>query len=154
MFQSLTSPRFGKVATRFASFIIDVFVISLLYGLIVGVVSGNMAGIFSRFNVSTGNHTIDFFVGCFIFLLYFSLLQAYWNGQTIGMKMIGIKAVNVEGEKITTLQAFLRNIFFLTTTILTVGITVVINYILLVFTVKQNTIHDMLSKTYIENVKK
>lgn len=149
MFKSLATPRFGNLGLRFLAIALDVFIVSAIYGLLVGIVSGDVTKIFSRFGVSTGNVQVDLIVAVVIFIAYFSLLQGFWNGQTIGMKMANLKVMNKEKKVATFPQIILRNVIFLVTTFFSLGLTVVINYILLVFTAKQNTIHDMLSQTYI-----
>lgn len=52
-----------------------------------------------------------------LFLLYFvlswfygGLLEAYWNGQTIGKRAMGIRVLTLSGEPINALQAILRNV--------------------------------------------
>jgi hypothetical protein len=41
---------------------------------------------------------------------YGGLFEAFWNGQTPGKRLMGIRVVSVEGQPITPLQAVLRNI--------------------------------------------
>ncbi len=40
---------------------------------------------------------------------YGGLLETYWNGQTIGKRLLGIRVVTVDGEPISGWQALLRN---------------------------------------------
>lgn len=42
--------------------------------------------------------------------LYGGLLEAYWNGQTVGKRVMGIRVLSVDGQPITGLQAMMRNI--------------------------------------------
>ena len=41
---------------------------------------------------------------------YGGLFETFWNGQTPGKRMMGIRVVSIEGQPITPLQAVLRNI--------------------------------------------
>lgn len=41
---------------------------------------------------------------------YGGLFEAFWNGQTPGKRLMGIRVVSIEGQPITPLQAILRNI--------------------------------------------
>jgi uncharacterized RDD family membrane protein YckC len=41
---------------------------------------------------------------------YGGLFEAFWNGQTPGKRLLGIRVVSVEGQPITPFQAILRNI--------------------------------------------
>jgi len=40
--------------------------------------------------------------------IYFSVLTASWNGQTVGKKIMGIKVVRIDGEKIDLWESFGR----------------------------------------------
>ena len=42
--------------------------------------------------------------------LYGGLLETFWNGQTIGKRVMGIRVLTVEGQPINGLQAMMRNI--------------------------------------------
>ena len=55
---------------------------------------------------------VEGFVGvAFLTLpLYGGLLEGYWNGQTVGKRMTGIKVVNRRGEEPSVGQAFGRNV--------------------------------------------
>lgn len=53
----------------------------------------------------------------FIFVMYFvltwfygGLLEAYWNGQTIGKRALGIRVLSTNGRPIDAMQAILRNV--------------------------------------------
>jgi len=41
---------------------------------------------------------------------YGGLFESYWNGQTPGKRMLGIRVVSTDGQPITALQAILRNV--------------------------------------------
>jgi len=41
---------------------------------------------------------------------YGGVLEAYWNGQTVGKRMMRIRVVTVDGQPINGLQAVLRNV--------------------------------------------
>jgi uncharacterized RDD family membrane protein YckC len=41
---------------------------------------------------------------------YGGLFETFWNGQTPGKRMMGIRVVSIDGQPITPLQAVLRNI--------------------------------------------
>ncbi len=42
--------------------------------------------------------------------LYGGLLETYWNGQTIGKRVMGIRVLSTDGQPITGLEAMMRNI--------------------------------------------
>lgn len=42
--------------------------------------------------------------------LYGGLLETFWNGQTVGKRVMGIRVLSVDGQPINGLQAMMRNI--------------------------------------------
>ena len=42
--------------------------------------------------------------------LYGGILETYWNGQTVGKRVMGIRVLSVDGQPINGLQAMMRNI--------------------------------------------
>jgi uncharacterized RDD family membrane protein YckC len=52
-------------------------------------------------------------IGLFFFLLiwgYFSLFEAYWNGQTPGKRLLKIRVIKDSGRQITLFEALARNL--------------------------------------------
>lgn len=41
-------------------------------------------------------------------IVYFTLLPVWWNGQTLGKKLLGLRAVELTGKPMTALRAFKR----------------------------------------------
>jgi uncharacterized RDD family membrane protein YckC len=41
---------------------------------------------------------------------YFSLFETFWNGQTPGKRLLGLRVLSVDGQPINALQAIVRNI--------------------------------------------
>ena len=41
---------------------------------------------------------------------YFGLFETFWNGQTPGKRMMGLRVLSVTGQPINAMQAILRNI--------------------------------------------
>ena len=42
--------------------------------------------------------------------LYGGLFEAFWNGQTLGKRMVGIRVMSKDGQPISGFQAVLRNV--------------------------------------------
>ena len=42
--------------------------------------------------------------------LYGGLLETFWNGQTVGKRVMGIRVLSTDGQPINGLQAMMRNI--------------------------------------------
>ncbi len=91
---------------RLLAYILDVvirvgafLVITLLVGLVFGMV--DLAGF------SSATSLILYFV---LTWFYGGFFEAYWNGQTLGKRALGIRVLTLAGEPIVAWQAFLRNI--------------------------------------------
>jgi uncharacterized RDD family membrane protein YckC len=63
---------------------------------------------------SIGSTTLGLGLGLLLWFalswFYGGLFEAFWNGQTPGKRVMGIRVVSVEGQPITPFQAILRNI--------------------------------------------
>lgn len=46
----------------------------------------------------------------FLFFLYKLLLEAFWNGQTVGKRMVGIRVIKANGLPVDFLQVVVRNL--------------------------------------------
>lgn len=95
------------IARRSVAFVLD-FGLRLAVWLIL-LVTAALTSIFEIFDPSL--------VMAILLLLLFvsewfygAILEAYWNGQTIGKRMQGIRVVQVNGQPINGLQAVLRNV--------------------------------------------
>lgn len=86
---------------RCFAFIIDLLVLlSLGYGLLfLFFDSFHLLGIWTKF------------IGFFISLIYFSLLDSnFFKGQTLGKKLLAIKVVNNKGEYIGIIKSIFRSL--------------------------------------------
>jgi uncharacterized RDD family membrane protein YckC len=83
------------LAIRIGAFLLLVFVIGLIAGAGGGGVA--MAGILIGWFVT------EWFYGGFF--------ESYWNGQTPGKWVMGLRVLTVEGQPINGLQAVMRNVF-------------------------------------------
>ena len=41
---------------------------------------------------------------------YFGLFETFWNGQTPGKRLLGLRVLTIDGEPINALQAIVRNV--------------------------------------------
>lgn len=87
------------------------FLIDLLIRLVVAVGSMAVAG-YAFHAVGTEGLGMGATLVLWFLLTWFygGLFEAFWNGQTPGKWMMGIRVVSIEGQPITALQAILRNI--------------------------------------------
>jgi len=83
--------------------LITIMILSLLAFLIPGF------GVVTRFLLSIG--VAAFIVGWFALdWFYGGFLETYWNGQTVGKRIFGLRVLTIHGEPINGLQAVLRNV--------------------------------------------
>jgi uncharacterized RDD family membrane protein YckC len=90
---------------RLLAFIIDYFIAGIvplvIYSTLLSrIIHAGILGVFVVFFV---------FVGLFS-VLYSTILEVLWNGQTLGYKIFGLQVKMVNGSKIDYNKAFIRNI--------------------------------------------
>jgi len=83
------------VGARIGAQILDIIVMTIQLVVIAGLLGGGRAGLF---------------LALFTLPLYGGLLEGYWNGQTLGKKLLDIRVVDERGPEITVGQAFIRNV--------------------------------------------
>jgi uncharacterized RDD family membrane protein YckC len=91
---------------RLPAFLIDtaIRVLVATLGMIAAMIVFGSAGVMS---VGLGIGLLLWFA---LAWFYGGLFEAFWNGQTPGKRLMGIRVVSVEGQPITPFQAILRNI--------------------------------------------
>jgi uncharacterized RDD family membrane protein YckC len=101
--------------SRFIAWLVDMFAMAVIAILLTVL----LAGLFSitsgsdSFLLSAAAGTLAFIVGFAILILQFLYFGYYWNknGQSIGMKLTGIKVVHQDGTLISYVRAALRGTF-------------------------------------------
>jgi uncharacterized RDD family membrane protein YckC len=95
---------------RVPAFLIDVAIRALLF--IAVAVPLAMAGV-----VTLGEEAGDMATSMVLLLLWFvlewfygGLFETFWNGQTPGKRVVGLRVLTIDGQPINGLQAVLRNI--------------------------------------------
>ena len=98
--------------SRFIAWLVDFFAMSVI-GLLLGLLVGGLFGIVraaDSFLINALFGTLGVIVMFSIFILQFLYFGYYWNksGQTIGMKLTGIKVVRQDGSLMSYVRAALR----------------------------------------------
>ncbi len=89
---------------RLPAFLIDLIIRMLIWGALavaVAITDLLLGGLASAFGLLAW-FVLEWFYG--------GLFEAYWNGQTPGKRLLGIRVVTVEGQPINAMQAVLRNV--------------------------------------------
>lgn len=99
------------IGKRAGAQLIDLFTIAILaYGslFILGALGAAAGGQGSALQSLLGTLGALVFTG--ILIGYSFILEAVWNGQTIGKRLLGIRAVKEDGSELPVGSAFIRNI--------------------------------------------
>lgn len=135
------------VMNRIGASLIDMFLISVMYGAVVAVMTGNYSAIFNRFNISFGDYRYDLAVVFILMAIYFILLPFIWNGVTLGKKVTRIKLISLKSEKLTIQTLTIRFFVLLLPNILLLGIPILCNVYMMLFRKDNCGFQDLITKT-------
>ncbi|MFY0162042.1 RDD family protein [Bacillus anthracis] len=135
------------VMNRIGASLIDLFLISVMYGAVVAVMTGNYSAIFNRFNISFGDYRYDLAVVFILMAIYFILLPFIWNGVTLGKKVTRIKLISLKSEKLTIQTLTIRFFVLLLPNILLLGIPILCNVYMMLFRKDNCGFQDLITKT-------
>ena len=135
------------VMNRIGASLIDMFLISVMYGAVVAVMTGNYSAIFNRFNISFGDYRYDLAVVFILMAIYFILLPFIWNGVTLGKKVTRIKLISLKSEKLTLQTLTIRFFVLLLPNILLLGIPILCNVYMMLFRKENCGFQDLITKT-------
>ena len=134
------------VMNRIGASLIDMFLISVMYGAVVAVMTGNYSAIFNRFNISFGDYRYDLAVVFILMAIYFILLPFIWNGVTLGKKVTRIKLISLKSEKLTLQTLTIRFFVLLLPNILLLGIPILCNVYMMLFRKDNCGFQDLITK--------
>ena len=98
------------VGIRFLAQIFDAFPILFFYFFAGNMIAASVGGKTPDGFQLEGGPALALMLMTMIFsILYFTLLEAWWNGQSLGKKLLRIKVVNEDGSSINLSTSFLRN---------------------------------------------
>lgn len=84
-----------------------------------------------------------------IALAYYIVLPPYWNGYTIGKKIMGIRIVKLYGDKVGIGTMLMRYLVSWLIYAITIGIAAIVSAFMVAFRKDKRSIHDLLAKTYV-----
>jgi uncharacterized RDD family membrane protein YckC len=118
----------------------------LLANLLDSIIIGIPLAILSYF--ITGNWEGDAFTSI-LNVLYFLIVPVIWSGYTIGKKIVGIRIVKVNGEKLGFGAMLLRTVVASIIYVITLGIALIVSAIMVAVREDKRAIHDFLAGTYV-----
>lgn len=137
----------AMVMNRIGASIIDMFFISVMYGAVVAIVTGNYGAIFNRFNISLGDYRYDLTLVFILMAIYFIFVPFTWNGCTIGKKITRTRLISLASEKLTMQTLTVRFFVLLLPNILLLGIPTICNVYMMLFRQDNCGFHDLIMKT-------
>ena len=125
--------------TRMTAYLIDLVIVGALHLFIRGPLMGFSSFLDSKILFSYTVLDIIFYAVSVLYFIFFT----YTEGSTPGKKVMNIKVVNENGDKLTLFQVVYRETIgrFLSGAIMGIG------YLLVVIDKQKRSIHDMLSDT-------
>lgn len=134
-------PKLAGFWVRFWAYSIDLIVLYAISGLIIkpifrvtGLTISNPAFLlFTPYKITV----------LVLLLVYFALMTKYFQ-QTVGKMIMGIKVVSQQGEQLTWNTIIFREVIgrFISKTLL-------IPYLLVIFTPRKESLHDLFADTYV-----
>lgn len=137
----------AKFYQRLSAFLFDTFIISVVYGIIIAIITMNPEKILSRFNSTSGNSTVDLIVISIIMIIIFVVVPQFNKGMTFGQRFLAIKMIKDNYEETTMMLFFIRFIFIAGISVLFLGVPLIVNVYLMLFRKDHKTIQDLLFKT-------
>lgn len=136
----------GSVTAGYAGFWRRLLAV-ILDGIVVSIPANIFAAILgSGLIVTDGGIHFRFGSGlqAIFFIVYEALLIAYWNGQTIGKKAMGIRVVSKGGAPVSVGMAFVRSIMKIVS-----GMALLLGYLWMLWDPNRQTWHDKVAETYV-----
>lgn len=129
----------ASVGTRFAAYLMDVAILSVL-SLLTVYLAMSVAGVSGRLGQTVAMGVPVFLI---LYVLYFWILTAF-GGQTLGKRVLGIRVVTDSGEEPRLGRSFLRVIgYFVSSAVLYMG------FIWSIFDSRSQGWHDKIARTYV-----
>jgi uncharacterized RDD family membrane protein YckC len=99
------------VGIRFVAHLVDLIIVGIVFGISGRIIAGIFGGVTrGGFELHGGPAFIFILLNFVVFMGYFILLEANWNGQTVGKKLVGIRVAREDGGPIDMQQAAIRNL--------------------------------------------
>jgi uncharacterized RDD family membrane protein YckC len=123
---------------RFAANILDAIIVTgplvIITTVLTGFIEGNLAADFLTNGIS---------------LLYSLLLPVFWYGYTLGKRIVGIRIVKVNGEKLGIGTMLLRVVVAAIVYTITLGIALIASIFMIALRKDHRSVHDLIAGTYV-----
>lgn len=82
-------------------------------------------------------------------LIYSVLIPVYWNGYTVGKRIMGVRIVKMDGGKVGVGAMLLRTVVAGIIYAVTLGIALIVSAFMVGLRDDKRSIHDMIAGTYV-----
>ena len=146
---------YAPFAKRLVAFIIDLILVNIVviivqillqYGLCSGI--GGSGGLMDRYMAISDCLKMAQFIAIIatliIWWLYFALLESSAKQGTLGKMAMGIKVVDLDGQRLNFVKATVRYIGRIISALI-----LFLGFFMALFTEKKQALHDLIAKTYV-----
>ncbi|RST75288.1 RDD family protein [Siminovitchia acidinfaciens] len=124
----------GGFWRRLLGILLDAIVIGIPLGIIAYILTGETEG-----NAFTN----------LLSFLYYLILPVAWMGYTVGKRIVGVRIVKVNGEKVGIGTMFLRTFVAGIVYAVTIGIALIVSAFMVGLREDKRAIHDLIAGTYV-----
>lgn len=139
------------IMNRVGATLLDMFIISVVYGVIVAISTGNYKAIFDRFDVSFGDYRFDLTLIFVLMFIYFVFVPLFWNGLTVGKKITRVRLVKTNGEPLDFITLFVRFLILIIPTLFLLGIPAIVTIYMMLFRKDNRGYHDLVARTKVRS---
>lgn len=136
---------------RLAAFILDyavVLVLAMLAGGVIGLIAGAGAGVGAAPSASDDDPAagLGAVAGLLVWWLYYALMESSEQQATLGKLALGIRVVDMQGNRVSFWRATARNAAKLLS-----GMILAIGYLIAGFTARKQALHDIIAGCLVVN---
>jgi uncharacterized RDD family membrane protein YckC len=146
---SLNGLPLASFRRRSLAFLIDTIIISILN------ISVSLKELINFFTTGSLNsieaptEIIENLIGVVALIIYFGLMNYFWNGQTLGKKLLKIRVISLKKEKLTFWQSVERSLGY-GASALEAGF----GFIQVIWNENRQAVHDRIAETAVVRIKR
>lgn len=135
--------RYSSVRRRFVASLVDGIILAIFNMIIMAPFAGLIASNPTNpdFSAILGRMAVSMLFSTLLGVAYYTVLHG-WKGATFGKMLCKIKVVKADGQPITYIQAFVRYLGYMVSSII-----LCIGYIMAIFDSEKRALHDRIAGT-------
>ena len=132
---------FGK---RLVAYIVDAIIVYVIAQILIVIEVTVLPKIMDGQSFATAAIALSWIIIMLTYLAYFIFLESSQKQATLGKRIMKIKVVDSQGKRLSLANSIGRNLGRILS-----GMIMGIGYLMIIFTKKKQSLHDMLAKTYV-----